>query len=211
MAAKVKHLLNRDGRYFARIVIPKELRAYLGNKTELREPLGADRRAAIAAHYGAMARLQAQIAIAERKMQIATGAPAEPGRYPLPVDQIALRNYNERLALDAEFRNDHRYAAIGFDDRIVSLLRDGIAGKLPDDALEALVGKRIERFRRLGNTAVAFGSAEWRTLARAMAIDVSAPLGVFYPQPGDSDASGGNHSFQHALSPVYGRFAKPRS
>ena len=48
MAGKVKNLLNRDGRYFSRLVIPKEIRPFLDNKTELREPFGPDRRTALA-------------------------------------------------------------------------------------------------------------------------------------------------------------------
>ncbi len=171
MARQPKHLLNRDGRYFARLVIPKELRPFLNNKTELREALGPDRRAALARLHPAVATLQGQIALAERKAQLAKGAPIEPGRYPLPVDQIALRNYNERLAFDAELRNTNpTYARIGIDDRLVELLREGIAGGLDDSILETLVGDRIERYRRLGNTTVVFGSVEWRTLARALCV-----------------------------------------
>lgn len=169
MAGKVKNLLNRDGRYFSRLVIPKELRPFLDNKTELRAPLGPDRRTAIARHATALAGLQAQIAIAERRAKIANGEPITEGRYPLPVDQIALRNYNERIAFDTELRNlDNRHAMGLIDDRLVELLREGIAGGLSDDSLETLVGNRIERYRRLGNTTVIKGTPEWRTLARAL-------------------------------------------
>jgi integrase len=164
-------LLNRDGRYFARLVIPNELRPFLNNKTELREALGPDRRAALAKLHPAVATLQSQIALAEREAQIATGAAIEPGRYPLPIDQIAFRNYNERLAFDTELRNmDARHASGLVDDRLVELLREGIAGSLPDDSLETLVGRLIDRYRRLGNTTVVKGSVEWRTLARAMCV-----------------------------------------
>jgi hypothetical protein len=45
-----------------------------------------------------------------------------------------------------------------------------MAGRLSDGDLAELVGHRIERFRRLGNTTATFGSDEWRTLARAMCI-----------------------------------------
>ena len=38
-AGKLGYLLNREGRYFARLVIPKELRPYMDQKTELRSPL----------------------------------------------------------------------------------------------------------------------------------------------------------------------------
>lgn len=105
MARQPQYLLNRDGRYFARLVIPKDLRPFLDNKTELREALGPDRRIALAKLHPAVAALQGKIALAEREAQIATGAPIEPGRYPLPVDQIAFRNYNDRLAFDTELRD----------------------------------------------------------------------------------------------------------
>jgi hypothetical protein len=39
MAGNDKYLLDRVGRYFARVVIPKELRPFLDNKTEMRSPL----------------------------------------------------------------------------------------------------------------------------------------------------------------------------
>ncbi|TAY66503.1 hypothetical protein ELH82_10010 [Rhizobium leguminosarum] len=171
MSKNPRYLLNRDGRYFARIVIPKDLRPFLENKNELRSPLGPDRRTALAQLHTAVAELQARIAVAERKAQVSKGEAITPGRYPLPVDQIALRNYNERIAFDTELRNmDDRHASGLVDDVLVELLRAGIAGNLNDDALEPLVGKRIERYRRLGNTTVVKGSPEWRTLARALCV-----------------------------------------
>lgn len=60
MAGNPKYLLNRDGRYFARVVIPKDLRQFLENKTELRT--------ALAGLHTAVAGLQAQIAVAERRV-----------------------------------------------------------------------------------------------------------------------------------------------
>jgi hypothetical protein len=50
------NLLNRDGRYFARVTVPKELRATIG-KRELRIALGADRRVALQKHPLAVAKL----------------------------------------------------------------------------------------------------------------------------------------------------------
>lgn len=171
MAAQIRYLLNRDGRYFARIVIPKELRPFLENKSELRAPLGPDRQQAKARLHTAVAELQAQIAIAERRAKLAKGKAITPGRYPLSVDEIALRNYNSRLALDTELRNaSHVWASIGIDDRLVEMLRAGLAGQLPDDVLESLVGKSIERFRLLGNTTAVKGTSDWRTLARALCM-----------------------------------------
>lgn len=39
MAGRVRDLLNRDGRYFARLVIPRDLRPFVDRKTELRRRL----------------------------------------------------------------------------------------------------------------------------------------------------------------------------
>jgi integrase len=171
MVRQPRYLLNRNGRYFARLVIPKGLRPFLEGKTELREALGPDRRVALSYLHTAVARLQGQIAVAERRAKEDSGAPIEAGRYPLPPEQIALRNYNERLAFDAELRKmDERHAMGLVDDRLVELLRAGVAGALDDETLQTLVGRRIERYRRLGNTTALKGSAEWRSLARAMCV-----------------------------------------
>jgi len=159
MAGKVRHLVNRSGRYHARIVVPKDLRPALGDKTELRKPLGGDYRQALRLLPGAVAELQHQIALAERKIA-ATTLGARLARYPLAPDQIAWSNYQSRLAFDDELRNDPRYASIGIDDLLVRELREGMAGRLSDDRLEALVGERIERYRHLGNTDVGKGIAE---------------------------------------------------
>jgi len=171
MARSHPYLQNRDGRYFARMVIPPKLKPFLDKKTELRAPLGPDRRTAIAHLATAVAGLQHQIAVAERKASLASGKPVEPGRFPLTIDRIALRDYNERLAFDQEIRNtDHRYANMAIDDVLVGLLREGLAGRLDDNALERLVGSRIERFKRLGNTTAVKGTSEWRTLASALCM-----------------------------------------
>lgn len=46
MARTVHYLLERGGRYYARVVVPQRLRPIIG-KTELTAPLGADRRIAL--------------------------------------------------------------------------------------------------------------------------------------------------------------------
>lgn len=168
MAGKIRHMVNRSGRYHARLVVPKKLRAIIG-KTELRQPLGGDYREAMKQLHGAVAQLQHKIALAELK--IAGTTPGKrAARYPLAPDEIALANYRERMALDDSLRSDHRYASIGIDDRLVRELREGIAGRLTDERLEALVGERIERYRHLGNTDVVTGTEEWRAVARALCV-----------------------------------------
>lgn len=169
MAGEQRYLLNRDGRFFARLVVPKDLRAVVG-KSELRAPLGPDRRTAIKLLPGAVAQLQHQIAQAERQAIPADSA-AAPARYPLAPDQIALSHYQQRIAFDDQLRNSPSYAAastIGIDDGYVAQLRAGVAGRLNDPALADLVGDRIERFRAAGNLDAPPGSDEWRTIARAL-------------------------------------------
>lgn len=104
MAGKARHMLNRDGRYFARLVIPKDLRSFMDGKTELRTALGADYHQALKLLPGAVAALQHQIALAERRgavagAGVAVGAKPTPqlGRYPLSPAQIAVHNYQTRL------------------------------------------------------------------------------------------------------------------
>ncbi|WP_408962366.1 DUF6538 domain-containing protein [Neorhizobium sp. BETTINA12A] len=75
MARQPRYLLNRDGRYFARLVIPKSLRLFLDGKTELREALGPDRRIALSRLHSAVAGLQSKIATAERQEQRREGNP----------------------------------------------------------------------------------------------------------------------------------------
>ncbi|WP_214647397.1 DUF6538 domain-containing protein [Alterinioella nitratireducens] len=175
MAGKIRHLINRSGRYHARLVVPKDLRGIVG-KTELRTALGADYRQALKLLPGAVAQLQHQIAQAER--QAGQGRPqAGPARYPLAPDQIALSHYMQRLAFDDELRNDPRYASILVDDMLVVRLREAIAGRARNDELAELVGDQLERFRAAGNIDAAPGSHEWRVIARALCIAELEALG----------------------------------
>ncbi|MGV6804085.1 MAG: DUF6538 domain-containing protein [Ruegeria sp.] len=166
MAGKVRNLVDRSGRYHARLVVPKDLRGIIG-KTELRTPLGGDYRQALKLLPGAVAQLQHQIALAEQKAN--QGQPmAAVARYPLASDQIAYSHYTQRMAFDDELRNDPRYASVGIDDLLVSRLRTAIAGSADDAELGELVGAQIERFRAAGNLDAATGSTEWRAIARAL-------------------------------------------
>ncbi len=66
MTGKIRNMVNRNGRYHARLVVPKDLRGIVG-KTELRTLLGGDYRDAVKHLPGAVAQLQHQIALAERQ------------------------------------------------------------------------------------------------------------------------------------------------
>lgn len=163
MTGKIRHLINRSGRYHARLVVPKDLRGIVG-KSELRSPLGGDYRDALKKLPGAVASLQHTIGEAERKLGHVGTAP----RYPLAADQMAYAHYMHRMAFDDELRNDPRYAAIGIDDILVQRLRDAIAGRASDSELNALVGAQLERFRAAGNLDAPIGSDGWRVIARAL-------------------------------------------
>lgn len=169
MAGRLLHFQNRNGRYFARLVIPKDLRPYIEDKTELRAPLGGDYRAAVRKHPGVVDGFMQRIAQAERQKAATLGSVATPGRYPLTVKQMARQLYDKRLELDEIGRNDFPgYASISVNDELVLALRDGIAGKLRDARLAALVGQQIDYFRHVGNTTSLSGTAEWRLLAREL-------------------------------------------
>jgi integrase len=169
MAGKIRHFMERDGRYFARVVIPKDLRPFLAGKTELREPLGADRRVALRKHLGALADLMQKIATAEHLRDVAHGTVAVPRLHQLTNEQMAGRLYNMRLEMDEIGRNDvPGYASIGVNDQYVIALRDGIVGKLSDGGLKALVGQHIDDFRHRGNTLSEPFTSEWRSLAREL-------------------------------------------
>lgn len=168
VAGKVRHLLNRSGRYHARLTVPKELRSVVG-KRELRKPLGGDYKTALKMLPGVVAELQHQIVLAERKLAGRSGlsGPTAP-RYPLAPDQIAYSHYQQRLAFDDLLRNNPLYASVGIDDMLVNRLREAIAGRADDQELNDLVGVQIKRFRWAGNLDDVQGSDEWRVIARSL-------------------------------------------
>jgi len=116
MAAKLRHWKEKDGRYWARIAIPVELKPLFNNKTQLTEPLGGDRRLAERNHPAAVARLQEQLDAARRTRASSSQATAESPAPPAAVaprraiaqddlERAAWDHYTATLALDAEKRN----------------------------------------------------------------------------------------------------------
>lgn len=97
VARKVRYLLERDGRYYARLVVPAHLRSYLEGKTELRVPLGADYREATKAIHGAVADLQFKIKQAEVRAADAGVAPRSAAPFEISAEQMALRLFRIRM------------------------------------------------------------------------------------------------------------------
>lgn len=167
MAGKLRHWKEKGGRFYARLAVPGTLQSLLG-KSELLEPLGADRKMALRLHSAAVARLQAEIMRAARKAK-GDGA-AVSVDYPLSVEQIALSHYHQRIAFDDVLRNDVRHSFGYVDEILAQRLRDAMAGKLADAELAKLIGPRVERFRAAGNMTAEPGSEEWRQIARALCV-----------------------------------------
>jgi hypothetical protein len=134
MAGKVRHLLEREGRYYARRVVPKELRAIMG-KRELQQALGADRRSALVALPSALHRFNVELdyaraVLAQRGLRQAALAP-------LSSSALARVHYQNRLAEDAAFRHaGPSWASISIDDGYVRDIRALLAGRLSDAEIE---------------------------------------------------------------------------
>lgn len=176
MAGKIRHLLSRSGRYYARVVVPVTLRRYVG-KTELLEPLGADRTAALRALPAAVARFQDQLAKARRTAlrdgQVASEAPKR------PLDHISLAHmlYSELLANDDAFRNvapDKGGVTMpklneAFAEGRVKALRRVVSGAASDEEMGAIIGAWIDLYRERGYVDAPRKSGQWRELARIFA------------------------------------------
>ena len=122
--------------------------------------------------HGAVASIQQELAQARRAFDIANGREVErPAPYPLTAEEIARRAYRSLIDFDSQIRvHDHRFAHSEIDEQDVRTLRDGVAGRLSDAELEAIVGERIERYRFRGNTSVRKGTPEWRDLAMKLCV-----------------------------------------
>jgi integrase len=170
MAGKVRHLLLRDHRYYARVAVPKELRPLMPSRQrELTKALGADRSEALRTLPAAVAGMQAMLADARQRIGGKTKAP--PRGVPLTVREMALAHYDEREQNDQELRNtDHRYASFGFiPEDYVQALKRAMTGAAPNDELQQTVGRIVHKFQNAGNTTAQRGTPEWRELARALA------------------------------------------
>src|SRR5262245_16388916 len=140
MAGKTRNWLERNGRYYARVVIPPHLRPFMNKRSQLTEPLGPDLRVARSLHAAAVERIHAQIDVARQKAQAAGSVRTFPARL-LSNDEIAHRHYLQRLALDDGFRKaSSGWVAVPVDDLYAAHLREGMIGRLNENSLLDLVG-----------------------------------------------------------------------
>jgi hypothetical protein len=98
MAQKVRNLLCRQGRYYARLTVPAALREIIGSR-ELTEPLGADRTEALRLHPGVLAKFQARREAARRRHETDNPKAIRPDRR-LTVREMARQHYESELRQD---------------------------------------------------------------------------------------------------------------
>lgn len=141
MAGKIRNLLPRNGRYYARLTVPAPLRPIVG-KRELTEPLGADRTAAIRLLSSAIHRMQIELDQARDRLTLAN--PATPSRRrPMNVRQLAIAHYNAEMDHDTLLRSlpgayDPQGAAL-FRTKLVYILKRAANGSAADDELRGLI------------------------------------------------------------------------
>ncbi len=132
MAAKRRHWKEKDGRFWARMAVPKALQQILG-KSELVEALGGDRRIAVRNHAAAVARLQARITQAGcmREPILAASLPEPPLRAITVADRarIVWVHYDQTL-LNDEMKRAAMPTQAHIEDEYEQLMQRIEAGEL---------------------------------------------------------------------------------
>ncbi|WP_178133842.1 site-specific integrase [Vineibacter terrae] len=155
-----KYLIERDGRYFARIVVPAELRRILG-KTELRQKLGPDRKVALKKLPRAVADLQDQLDAARLQASEKAQTP----------ETVARLYYERELARDEQLR----FGPLAEDSIVEQLLGRAIRPALLDKvrreagggslaAVEPILDAMIEA----GDVVAARGTPIYLEMAKAI-------------------------------------------
>ena len=172
MAGTVRHLIQRGDAFWARIVVPVELRPIVG-KSELRQPLGSIRREAERRLHAAVAGFHVQLDKARRDLAKAGTAPRSRPARPLSLPEIARTHYAEELATDERDRDrlgaslpDMAWSQPGYAES----LRRVASGRADDDEIGTAIGWAVDRFSERGNLKLERGAAEWRNLARTLAM-----------------------------------------
>jgi site-specific recombinase XerD len=172
--AKRTHLLNRNGRYWARLSVPGALRSIV-NKRELLEPLGPDRVEALRKLPGAIGRMHDILtaARADHTSQRKPKAPTIRGRA-LSLRNLAGAHFDSETAIDDAERSfdpaDMPPNNVGlYQPAYEVMLRNVASGRFSNDEALAAVGWAIDGFQARGNTKVVSGTPEWRELARTLA------------------------------------------
>lgn len=174
MAGALRYLIKRGDGYWARRIVPKNLRPIIG-KTELRTPLGSIRQVAERHYHAALAAIQDHLDAARVKLDASAMIPlaVQPRARPLTVAQIAHTHYAEELALDESVRNltdRNGLMDTAWSRRArIDLMRRVASGHATNNETEAAIGWAVAKFQARGSSTVEAGTAEWRSLARILA------------------------------------------
>ncbi len=205
LAGTTRYLIERNGRFHARVVVPQKLRPII-RKTELSRPLGPDRRLALKALPRAVAELQDRLSAAEAQLQTTSGKADHPRSLPLlTAAQAAQAHYAAGLAFDTAARDgDHRFAAIGFiDDVYVSNLRRVASGSAETAEILKTLRLVLDAAEARGSPVHSPGSSEWRNLARLLARAELASLEMTsYRDDGHPDPPPPNFSDPAVYAPT---------
>ena len=172
MTGKLRNMVERDGRFFARLVVPLPLRPIVG-KTELRTPLGGDRRLAVRNLYAEVARLQDVLTAAEAQL-----GSTVIGKRPFSMSNAAKVFFAHLEQDDEDDRNRPRgveetQEAARWGEDVTSdflfRLRWAASGKASDYDVESIMGFASRHLNDRGNSPVKFETREWRERARELA------------------------------------------
>ncbi|WP_346432721.1 site-specific integrase [Hansschlegelia plantiphila] len=171
MTGKVRHLAIRQGRYWARVVVPADVVAAIGS-TELREPLGGEYAVALRKLPAAVAQFHQRIDHARAAVKANAALTISPNR-PLTDRQIAMVHFAEEEELDSAARLTSDREAVGdfslFRPAYVDLLKRIVSGRATNEEMGAGIGWAVDKFVSRGNAAVARGTLEWRHLCMSLA------------------------------------------
>ena len=111
MAGKLRYWKEKDGRFWARMAVPRPIQKLIG-RSEIIEPLGGDRREAIKRHPAAVARLRLQITEAEAAL-MGRELPAQPGAFLTDADftRAVWQRYTTAIEADEKARAAYPTAA----------------------------------------------------------------------------------------------------
>lgn len=171
MAGRTKHLFERNGRFIARLVVPKHLREIIG-KREFQAALGSDRRSAERRSYAVIAGFQDAIARAQRQSEIeGRFAPTRASRRSSDTE-LAQAHYREELAIDDGVRNvEGLYADMSWSHSgHRAALRRVASGSASIEEAEAVIGWAVTKFARRENREILTDTSEWFALARTLAL-----------------------------------------
>jgi integrase len=170
MAGQVRHIIERNGRFTARVVVPVRLRAILG-KRELSQALGGDRRAAERQAHAVIAKFQIEIARAERQLELQSNGDRSRVIRRFSLAEIAHAHYGEELTIDDHERNfpEDRSDMSWSRPVRVAKLKQVAAGSLPSAEAAALIGWAVDKFAEREGREIVAGSPDWHKSARMLA------------------------------------------